>query len=56
MAKKSQDESVAESMEKLRAKGWDGEVLARMAPSGRKFVHGCERLVAEKRKTSEKEI
>lgn len=51
MAKKSQDESVAESMKKLREKGWDGEVLGLMSPSGRKFVHDCERRVTEQHKT-----
>lgn len=48
MAKKDQDVSIAESMRKLRAKGWDGEVLSRMTPSTRKFVHEAERRGIEK--------
>jgi hypothetical protein len=43
MPKKDPDVSIADSMQKLRDKGWDGEVIALMSPSDRKSVHEAER-------------
>jgi hypothetical protein len=49
MAKQSHEERIAASAQKLREKGFYGEVVALMPPSNRKHLHDCERTAAKKK-------